>query len=66
MVETHANLIEDRLAAAILEALRRADPSAFIQGEPASGPTTIDGTFNLEVVARMVLWELRDRLEVRS
>ena len=27
---------------------------------------TIDGTFNLEVVARLVLWELRDRLEVRS
>lgn len=52
--------IEDRLAHAVYSTLRRADPTAFIEGGAESKRTTIDGTFNLEAVARLILWDLRD------
>ncbi|MGP0093935.1 MAG: hypothetical protein ACLPKB_28930 [Xanthobacteraceae bacterium] len=54
--------IESELAIAIFRALKNSDPTAFIQGEPASKRTTVDGTFNLEAVAKMILWDLKDHV----
>jgi hypothetical protein len=50
--------IEKRIAAAIFLALKNSDPLAFVEGDPESKRTVIDGTFNLEAVAKMILWDL--------
>ena len=52
--------MEARLAKAIYSAMKDSDPTAMIQGEPESCRTLIDGTFNLQTVAKLVLYDLRD------
>jgi len=49
--------LEKKLAAAIHRALEISDHSGFVEGVPER--TIIDGTFNLEAVAKQVLWDLR-------
>lgn len=56
---------EELLAQAIFSALKQSDPAAFISGAPDTHRTVIDGTFNLEAVSKMVLWEMRATLELR-
>ena len=52
--------IEQRLAEAILSALKNSDPTAYIQGDIESKRTTIDGVFNLEAVVKLVAYDLND------
>jgi hypothetical protein len=59
----HGPDIESELALAIFRALKNGDPTAFIQGEPDSKRTIVDGTFNLEAVAKMILWDLKDHVK---
>ena len=54
--------VELVVAHAIFDALRKSDSSAYMSGEPGSKRTLVDGAFNLEAVAKMVLWDLRDVL----
>ena len=46
---------EIEVASIIYDALRRGDRNAHIQGDPARGLTTVDGNFNLRLVASAVL-----------
>ena len=46
---------EATLACRIYSGLRGLDPHAFVQGDPLSGDTLIDGTFNLRKLAEMLL-----------
>jgi len=49
------------LATTIFAALRQAQPSALVQGDPANGrKTLIDGTFNLLDLAEKILVSLAD------
>jgi hypothetical protein len=56
----HIPEIETALAVALYKALEQSNPSGFLQGEP--NRAIIDGTFNLEAVAKQVLWDLRHHL----
>lgn len=55
--------IEEAFAFALFKALERSDTSGVVQEAAGIERTTIDGTFNLNAVAKQVLWDLRDRLK---
>ncbi len=50
-------MTRDWLATAIYKALKDNDEWALIQGTPESGRTVIDGDFNLQAVAEIILRE---------
>ena len=61
--EWHSAATDQRkLALAIFVAMRRNDPNAFIQGNPAAGEITIDGHFDLVNVAREIIDILQEVL----
>ncbi len=62
-VENNLTLEVD-LAMAIHRALKQSDHTGFVEGNPDR--TIVDGTFNLESVAKQVLWDLRRRLKTIS
>ncbi len=51
-----------RLADAIVEALRYASPKAYISDNPQIGVKSIDGQFDMRRVAKKLLLSLRGRL----
>lgn len=57
----------ERVAKAIVEALKASDPGAWIgthaQDEPNLAALTIDGTFDIGKVARAVVHEMREATE---
>jgi hypothetical protein len=59
-MENCPDSIETRLARAVYDVFKRADPTAYIELRAENGSTAIDGSFDLDVVARLILWDLRD------
>jgi hypothetical protein len=47
-----------RIATLIHDALRKSDPSAFMDDDPLQSRLTIDGHFNLVAVSKMLLFDL--------
>lgn len=52
------------IATAIYAALREIDPNAFIQGDPGDGPTIIDGTFDLNLLAGRIARSMASDMRV--